>query len=156
MAGFSITEPQNTAESGELEAFLDAEWDAWHQREGHDPDEDWSSKEVVFVARDDAGSIVGAALGRYSVGIGHLSELMVAEDRRGEGLGAELVSRFEDRCWAVGCHKLTVHTQHGGGAHRFYQRLGWEDEAVFRRDRGGRDFVRLCKFRDSRDETRRV
>lgn len=144
---FKVTEDDGHESGAELTNFLDAEWNAWHAREGHDPNADWTGSDVTFVARDAAGTIVGAAIGRYSVGVGHLSELMIAEQLRGEGLGTELVRRFEERCWSAGCHKLTVHTDYGGPADEFYRRLGWSEEAVLRRDRGGRDFVRLCKFK---------
>jgi len=132
--------------SDELEGFLEGEWAAWHAAQGHDPTVDWSGSSIAIVARDADGTIVGAAKGGMSAGIGHLRELMTAAHRRGEGVGSELVRQFEERCWSSGCHKLTVHTEHGGPAHRFYQARDWDEEAIFRRDRSGRDFVRLCKF----------
>ncbi|CAN5532962.1 hypothetical protein BH23CHL2_BH23CHL2_30970 [soil metagenome] len=130
----------------EVADFLDREWAAWHAQMDHDPSVDWSGSSVRFVARDGAGSVVGAAVGRIGAGVGHLGELMVASDARREGIGTELVRQFEEHCTAHGCHKLTVHTDLSGPAHDFYLGLGWRQEAVFRRDRGGRDFVRLYTF----------
>jgi GNAT superfamily N-acetyltransferase len=126
--------------------FLDREWDAYHRAEGHDMSYDWAARPVVLVARDACGEVVGAASGRVGAGVGHLGELMVAESRRGMGIGGELLAAFERHCEETGCHKLTVHTDLDGPAHRFYRRRGWLDEAVLRRDRGRRDFVRLYKF----------
>lgn len=130
----------------EVEAFLDREWAAWHAQMAHDPSVDWSGSAVRIVAREGAGSVVGAAVGRIGAGVGHLNELMVASDVRRRGLGTELVRQFEEHCTAFGCHKLTVYTDINGPAHDFYLGLGWQQEAVFRRDRGGRDFVRLYTF----------
>jgi GNAT superfamily N-acetyltransferase len=136
-----------TTTTAEIDAFLDAEWAAWHHDQGHDPTDDWSTSPVVLVARDDdQQKIIGVAAGRVSAGVGHLSELMVSQRTRGAGIGFDLVRRFEHHCETQGCHKITVHTDFDGPAHRFYERLGWRQEAMLRRDRGGRDFVRLCKF----------
>ena len=133
--------------NADLERFLDVEWAAWHSDQDYHEAVDWSATTVTLIARDDSGTIVGAAAGRARAGVGHLSELMTGRERRGQGVGAELVRRFEERCWDLGCHKLTVHTDAGAPARGFYERRGWREEALFRRDRGGRDFVRLCKFR---------
>ena len=143
---FSIESLESGA-SSELERFLDAEWARWHADQVYDAAVDWSAIAVALIARDAGGTIIGAAAGRIRAGVGHLSELMTGRERRGQGVGAELVRRFEEHCWDLGCHKLTVHTDTGAPARGFYERRGWREEALFRRDRGGRDFVRLCKFR---------
>jgi GNAT superfamily N-acetyltransferase len=145
-ADFDVEVVVGEVAPAEAERFLDREWDAYHRAEGHDLSYDWAARPVVFVVRDASGDIAGAASGRVSAGIGHLSELMVAERARGMGLGGLLLAAFEQHCRVAGCHKLTIHTDLGGAAHRFYSRRGWLDEAVFHRDRGGRDFVRLYKF----------
>lgn len=132
----------------ELKQFLDREWAAWHASQRCDQSVDWSSSSMAFVARDASGTILGAATGRMRAGVGHLSELMVTQRFRGNGLGSELTSRFEEHCWSSGCHKVTVHTDRDSPAHGFYMQRGWQAEAIFRRDRGGRDFVRLCKFKE--------
>ncbi len=139
------TEPETDAE---LDAFLDWEWAAWHTSQNHDLSIVWSSSPVTIVARDERHEVVGALKGRIGAGIGHLSELMIAGSHRGSGIGTRLVRQFERHCWSIDCHKLTVHTELDGPAHIFYQKLGWRDEAIFRRDRGGRDFVRLYKYSD--------
>lgn len=133
---------------GEVEAFLDREWEAYHRDQGHDLSVDWSPRPLLLTARDDTGRLVGVAQGRISAGIGHLSELIVAAPARGQGIGGRLLEAFEARCLSTGCHKLTIHTDYDGPAHHFYRQRGWLDEAVFHRDRGGRDFVRLYKFTD--------
>ncbi len=147
-ASYSIQGSRSHPPTSEVEAFLDGEWGAYHRAEGHDLSYDWSGSPVVLVARDDTGEIVGVASGRISAGIGHLSELMVRERSRGCGVGGELLAEFEKQCRWAGCHKLTIHTDHERPAHHFYRKRGWLDEAVLRRDRGKRDFVRLYKFLD--------
>ncbi|MEZ4521198.1 MAG: GNAT family N-acetyltransferase [Thermomicrobiales bacterium] len=93
MTEFETTDDRDP--SAELEEFLEREWDLWHAQEGHDPDQDWSSLPIRFVAREANGLIVGAARGRIAVGMGYLDELMVAKEHRGRGIGGNLVERFE-------------------------------------------------------------
>lgn len=141
-------EVQDGDASDEIAGFLEREWEAYHREQGHDPGVTWVQSPLLVTARDDAGRLIGVARGRVRAGVGHLSELMVARDARGRGVGGRLLAAFEERCRRAGCHKLTIHTDYDGPAHQFYRRRGWRDEAVFQRDRGGRDFVRLCKFTD--------
>lgn len=145
-AGISIQIETGSTPSRDVGVFLEREWDAWHRLMDDDPAVDWNGSSVQIVARDGNGAIAGAAVGRIRAGVGHLSELMVAEALRRQGLGTDLLKRFEEHCASAGCHKLTVHAELDGPAHLFYLRNGWRREAVFRRDRGGRDFVRLFRF----------
>jgi GNAT superfamily N-acetyltransferase len=72
---------------------------------------------------------------------------MVRTDGRGRGARGALLQAFEERCWAAGCHKLTLHTQKNDVACPFYEHRGWHTEAHFRQDFGGYDYVRLVRFR---------
>ena len=145
-AGITIQVQTNPEPDRDLETFLEREWEAWYRLMDYDPAVDWGGAAVRIVARDGNGVVAAVAVGRIRAGVGHLSELMVAELLRRQGLATELLKRFEEHCRAAGCHKLTVHTDLDGPAHGFYERNGWRREAVFRRDRGGRDFVRLFRF----------
>lgn len=86
----------------------------------------------AFVADDD-GVVVGLATTHTEVSltrgeaIGQLTALVVKDGYRGAGAGRQLVSAFEEWARARGCRKLVVTTaNHREGAHRFYDRLGWE------------------------------
>ena len=93
------------------------------------------------------GELLGVA--RYSVaeGVGYLRELVVKEEHRGQGVGGELLTRFEEECRRRGCHKLfldvaAINTR----AQAFYQRNGWEREGVMRRHWRQVDFENWVKW----------
>jgi len=57
-----------------------------------------------------------------------LASLVVAEDRRGEGVGKALAGAAEEIARAAGCTTIEVTSgDHRPGAHTFYRRLGYEE-----------------------------
>ena len=94
-----------------------------------------------FLSRPDAAALVAEYDGRV-VGFcdllflprlnfagpqGWIPDLVVAEDKRGRGIGAALLSRAEDRardrgCWSVFLSSANWRTR----SHGFYQREGWD------------------------------
>lgn len=140
-------QPASAFDAGEIEEFTDRAWHDYHVEQGHDLSYDWTRQQVHLIASDEH-RIIGVARGRIGAGVGHLSALIVDPGARGLGVGTELLEAFEAQCRDTGCHKLTVMTERDGPAKAFYERRGWQVEAIFRRDRGGNDFVRLMKFTD--------
>ena len=56
-----------------------------------------------------------------------IAALVVAEAQRGTGIGARLVAELEAFATRNGCDRIIVTTaNHREGAHRFYDRLGYE------------------------------
>ncbi len=53
--------------------------------------------------------------------------LILAEDRRGQGLGAALIRRWEADMKAQGHSLLLTSTQSDETAQHFYRKLGWQD-----------------------------
>ncbi len=63
---------------------------------------------------------------------GLIEELIVAEDRRGGGIGSALLSETLRRLESMGCAEVSVSTMPDNeGARRFYRSHGLVDEAVF-------------------------
>ncbi|MBC2777379.1 GNAT family N-acetyltransferase [Parasphingopyxis marina] len=57
---------------------------------------------------------------------GHVEAVRVASDRRGEGVGAQLMTWAEAQCRARGCRLAQLMSNESRtDAHRFYERLGW-------------------------------
>jgi len=57
-----------------------------------------------------------------------LAALVVAEDRRGRGIGRALAAAAEDIAVAAGCSVIEVTSgDHRPGAHAFYRSLGYEE-----------------------------
>ncbi len=76
-------------------------------------------------AHDDAGRVIGGAVGRSWGECCELQQLWVQPERRGGGLGTALVRAFEARAVARGCRLFYLET-FSFQAPEFYQRLGYE------------------------------
>ena len=79
-------------------------------------------RELCVVVRDDSGRIVAGLLGRTSWGWLYVSNLWVAEELRGRGVGSELLARAEVEGLARGCRRAWLDTWQ---ARAFYEKLGW-------------------------------
>jgi GNAT superfamily N-acetyltransferase len=57
---------------------------------------------------------------------GLVESVVVAEGRRGQGIGAAMMRFAMDRCAEAGCYKLALSSNvRRVDAHRFYERLGF-------------------------------
>ena len=80
---------------------------------------------LSFVAFEE-GRLVGAVLAGTDGRRGYLQHLSVAADKRGCGLGRELVKRVTDALYKQGIVKTHLFVQEGNDqARAFYDRLGW-------------------------------
>ena len=60
--------------------------------------------------------------------VARLTSVVVAEDRRSLGIGQALVERSEELARDAGCDRMEVTSgTHRDRAHRFYERLGYEE-----------------------------
>jgi GNAT superfamily N-acetyltransferase len=121
----------------------------WPQVDRADYDMDdssaWRAEQQAFGAYHN-GVLIGTAVGQVRGGAAHLREVLVAPEWRNRKVGAALLRAFETWAGARRCHKLTLRTLLGGPAQRFYERHGWEVEAVLRRDWFQRDFALMAKW----------
>ena len=77
----------------------------------------------VFAHADD-GTLVGGAAGVVNWNWFYVSDLWVAEDLRGQGLGRELMARLEQAARGKGCRRIHLDTL-GFQAREFYEALGY-------------------------------
>lgn len=129
-----------------IKDFLDREWKPVNESifGRHDP-AIWDVKRYTLAAYED-DEIVGTALFKIEAGLGKLSQIITAADRRGQGIGGALLARFEEICRREGCHKVGLKTYWNSEAQRFYQENGYEVEGVLRRDLHGVDMCQMRKF----------
>jgi ribosomal protein S18 acetylase RimI-like enzyme len=133
-------------EQREIEEFLRREWKPVNQRMFGYYDEDmWDEQRHVLAAYDGA-RIVGAVVLKVKAGLGKVSQIVVAAERRDEGVGRALMARAEEICRHEGCHKVALKTYWDSEAQRFYEKQGYVVEGILRRDLHGLDMCQMCKF----------
>ena len=81
-------------------------------------------KDLGFVARDEDGNIIGAALGYSWGGISELKQLWVAEPSRGRGLGSALLDKFINEARKRGARRIWL-ASYDFQAPAFYERAGF-------------------------------
>jgi len=97
---------------------------------------------VHFVATDDGDPVGAARLREVEPGVGKVERVAVVADRRGEGLGRDLMRRLESTAANRGIDALVMHAQTHVEA--FYERLGYETTSdVF--EEAGIDHVEMEK-----------
>lgn len=79
---------------------------------------------ISCIVRDEAGRVVGGALGRWWGRLCELQQLWVDAPCRGQGLGAQLVKAFERHAADKGCTSFYLETL-SFQAPAFYQGLGY-------------------------------
>jgi len=78
-------------------------------------------------------------------GVAHLSEIIVGRAWRNQGIGAQLMTCFEEIARAAGCHKLSLRTADTSPAVRFYRRLGYQLEGKMVNHYHGLPFLQFQK-----------
>lgn len=127
----SILLVDSTAE--ECQRFFEEEWEPYNRAQGIT----WSVGSIHLVARGE-GRILGAAAGSVGGGVGELKQILVVQRAGGQGVGSRLLTTFESRCRAMGCHQLRLETAEYQ-ARGFYERHGFvvlhtlEDDRFHRR-----------------------
>jgi GNAT superfamily N-acetyltransferase len=98
--------------------------------------------------RNEAGEVIAAFNGHTWGGCCVIAHLWVHESRRGAGLGRALVRAAEAEAVRRGCEQMVVST-HSFQAPAFYERLGYEKQAVIRGQPSGHANVIYAKRLES-------
>jgi 2'-5' RNA ligase/N-acetylglutamate synthase-like GNAT family acetyltransferase len=122
--------------------WLAEAWDA-HGRE-RDGD-DRATEEPVAVTARRGGDVVGVAEGYVRGPEAYLGGLIVGPEVRGEGVGAHLLAAFTDVAAGRGCERISLRTEAGSPAERFYRDRGYTTVVALPAWRRGRDFVQLVR-----------
>lgn len=118
-----VTDPASLAAALQLrmDVFVtEQQVDAETEVDGRDHE----AEHVVIFDESGDGSVVATARLLTVQGVGIVGRVAVRRDRRGTGLGAQVMRRIEERAQELGLPVLELHAQLT--AEGFYARLGYE------------------------------
>ena len=101
-------------------------------------------KEFYITARVD-GKLAGIASVFVSGGVLELSELMVFEAYRKQGIGSELLRRVEEEAHKRNCFKIWLQTSERLDAFRLYKKFGYQVEHVLKNHTAHYDDITMYK-----------
>lgn len=90
--------------------FGKTEWHKLDREHYGEPNISYIDKKFHYVAREDE-EIIGTIKGTYELGVVYISSLIVAEKRRGQGVGKALLAKVARRGKNLGCHKCETFTK---------------------------------------------
>ena len=128
----------------ETKAFGDKEW-PFANLEHYGGKVDYNQKDFIFKAAED-GNIVGTIKGSHEAGVIYISYLIIAHDKKGQGIGKLLTLKAEDFGKKLDAHKVYLQTGKGWEAEKFYQKLGYKKVAILLKHHFKKDFVIYEKF----------
>ena len=128
----------------ELKEFGEKEW-PFANIEHYGAKVDYNKKDFIFKAIE-GGNIVGSIKGSHEAGVIYISYLIIAHDKKGQGIGKLLTLKAEDFGIKLGAHKVYLMTGKGWEAEKFYQKLGYKKTATLPNHHFHKDFVIYEKF----------
>ena len=87
----------------------------------------WDKKKFFFKA-EEKNRVLGTLEGDYMAGVMYISQLIVAHDIRGFGIGVQLMNKAEKLAKDNKLHKIYLHTGINWKAVKFYEKLGFIKE----------------------------
>lgn len=128
----------------ETKKFGDVEWKfANLEHYGHEVD--YNQKDFIFKATEN-GNIVGTIKGNHEGGVINITYLIVAHDKKGQGIGKLLTQKVESFGKNLGAHKVFLMTGKGWEAEKFYQKMGYKKLVILPKHNFNKDFVIYEKF----------
>jgi len=106
---------------------------------------DYKETEFIYKATN-KGEIVGIITGKHEAGIVYINNIIVACDKRGQGIGGRLMKKAEDFGKKFKAHKMHLVTGKGWEAEKFYEALGFKQICLLPNHHFHKDFVLFEKF----------
>ncbi len=139
-----IIEYRDTEHSA-LEAFKASVWPAADAEHYADTQPDFYKKEITLLAKQ-GDDIVGYCTLIADSGIAQIEPLMVAVDKKGQGIGTILIKAAEEKAREMGIHKIWLETGDTWKAKDFYIKSGFTIRTVLPNHTGHQDFILFDKM----------
>lgn len=144
MSNMEIRMYQQTDERA-LQVFKEQVWPNADVEHYGDNLPSFFKEELTFIAEEN-GAIVGYSTMIADSGVAQIEPLMVAVDRKGQGIGSALLVAVEAKAKQMGIHKLWLETGSDWKAKHFYEKSGFAVRSVLPNHIGGREFVLMDKM----------
>ncbi len=105
----------------------------------------WKSKKFIFTATEN-NKMVGLVEFDIAAGVCHIESLLIAQDKRRQGIGKLLIEKAEAIAKKFRVHKIFLSTGTKWESAKFYEVLGYTVAAIFPNHYGYQDFVQYSKY----------
>jgi ribosomal protein S18 acetylase RimI-like enzyme len=105
----------------------------------------WHEQQHELAALDGETAVAVLSL-RIAASLAHLDGLIVAPERRRQGIGRQLVARAEELANYYNCHKVTLEVPAAGYARDFFTACGYALEAILPQHTFKLDVAVMRKF----------
>ncbi len=128
-----------------LEAFKASVWPAADIEHYGNNQPNFFREEITLLAKD-GDEIVGYVTIIADSGVAQIEPLMVAVERKGQGIGSKLLVAAEEKAKSLGIHKVWLETGSDWKARSFYEKHGYTVRTILPNHTGGREFVLMDKM----------
>lgn len=123
----------------EISEFNTSEWHGVDQ-EHYGKEVEWDEAGFAYKVTED-GQIVGSITGKHESGVLYIDDIIVANTKRGLGVGKKLMEEAEKFGKEHGAHKAHLITGKDWEARKFYDSLGYIKVAELPNHHFHKDFV---------------
>lgn len=134
-----------TEKSNAIKRFEEIEWPIADKEHYGTSDVDFTIH-PFYLSAEDNGKVLGIIQGKIQGGVCTISDIIVAHDQRGKGVGTELMVEAEKYATKNGAHKIRLVTGDDWPAIKFYEKLGYKETARRPNDMLHTNFIEYTKF----------
>jgi len=98
------------------------------------------------IAAKNGDDVVGALRLRIAASLAHIERVIVAPERRRQGIARRLLDDAADIANYYNCHKMTLLVPHRSAAQTFFEACGYREEAVLPQHTFKLDMSSMRKF----------
>lgn len=134
-------------DSKSLKDFRKKEWKKVHKEHfGTDQNDALWQKQKFNFKTTDGGEIIGNIKGNWVAGVMYIDQLIAKDEKRRQGVGNMLMKEAESLAKKNYIHKIYLKTGVGWKAVKFYESLGFKEEATIKDYYDHKDFWIMSKF----------